>query len=83
ILAYPNPTQEALTLSFPLSLNETDLIFIYDINGQVKMKLTPETGTTKLYLGTQNDEWFGLPKGIYFVSARVKGQLLSKKLIKF
>ncbi len=83
ILAYPNPTQEALTLAFPLSLNETDLIFIYDVNGQVKMKLTPETGTTQLYLGTQNDEWFGLPKGIYFVSARVNGQLLSKKIIKF
>jgi hypothetical protein len=47
------------------------------------MKLTPETGTTQLHLGIENQQWRDLPKGVYFVSARIKGQLLSKKLIKF
>ena len=82
IEAYPNPAQDALILAFPISLNDSDLIFIYDANGQVKMKLIPEPGITQLYLGNENDEWLGLPKGVYFVSARVSGQLLSKKIIK-
>ena len=83
IVAYPNPTQDALTLSFPLSLKPSDLIFIYDASGQVKMKLVAEAGTTQIELGQENDQWLSLPKGVYFVSARVNGQLLTKKLIKF
>ena len=83
IVAYPNPTQDALTLAFPLSLKPSDLIYLYDVNGQVKLKLTPEAGVSQLHLGTENEEWLGLPKGVYFVSARINGQLLSKKLIKF
>jgi hypothetical protein len=82
-VAYPNPTQDALTLAFPKALNNSDLIFIYDASGQVKMKLTPEAGTTQVHLGSENDKWLTLPKGVYFVSARVNGQLLTKKLIKF
>jgi hypothetical protein len=83
IAAYPNPTQDALTLAFPLSLKPSDLIYLYDVNGQVKLKLTPEAGVSQIHLGTENEEWLGLPKGVYFVSARVSGQLLSKKIIKF
>jgi hypothetical protein len=83
ILAYPNPFEAALTLEFPSSLNNSDLIYIYDAQGQLRMKLTPETGTTQLHLGIENQQWRDLPKGVYFVSARIKGQLLSKKLIKF
>ncbi len=82
IVAYPNPTQDALTLVFPLSLKPSDLIYLYDINGQVKLKLTPELGVSQIHLGIENEEWLGLPKGVYFVSARVNGHLLSKKLIK-
>jgi hypothetical protein len=70
-------------LSFPLSLKPSDLIFIYDASGQVKMKLVAEAGTTQIELGQENDQWLSLPKGVYFVSARVNGQLLTKKLIKF
>lgn len=83
IQAYPNPFHDDLTLSFPISLNPSDQIFVYDANGQLKMKLSPEAGTTQVHLGHENTEWLGLPKGVYFISARVNGQLLSKKLIKF
>lgn len=65
------------------SYNLEALIYLYDVNGQVKLKLTPEAGVSQIYLGTENEEWLGLPKGVYFVSARVSGQLLSKKIIKF
>jgi hypothetical protein len=83
IQAYPNPFQDAITLTFPTSLKPSDIIFIYDVNGQLKMKINAEAGTSQIYLGNENQEWRGLPKGVYFVSAKVNGQLLSKKLIKF
>ena len=82
-MVYPNPFKDELTLRFPLSLGASDLIFLYDANGQLKFKLTPEPGGTTLHLGSELPEWQGLSKGVYFLSARLSGQLFSKKLIKF
>jgi hypothetical protein len=82
IKAYPNPYATNLTLEFPSSLGTNDLIYIYDVSGQLKTKISPEAGTTQIHLGSENAEWSALPKGVYFVSARINGSLLSKKLIK-
>jgi hypothetical protein len=82
IKAYPNPYATNLTLEFPISLSTNDLIYIYDVSGQLKTKIKPEAGATQIHLDSENTEWSALPKGVYFVSARIKGTLLSKKLIK-
>jgi hypothetical protein len=82
IQAYPNPFATNLTLEFPCSFKPEDLVYIYDASGQLKTKITPETGATQIHLSAENAEWSALPKGVYFVSARINGTLLSKKLIK-
>jgi hypothetical protein len=83
IIAYPNPFNEQLTLSFPKSFGANDLLYFYNASGQLQFKITPEQGGTALQLGTEHPEWQALPKGVYFLSARLSGQLFSKKLIKF
>jgi hypothetical protein len=45
--------------------------------------MRPEAGLTQVHLGKEQEDWMNLPKGVYFLSARLNGQLLSKKLIKF
>jgi hypothetical protein len=82
IKAFPNPYATNLTLEFPSSFGPQDLIYIYDASGQLKTKITPEAGATQIHLSAENTEWTALPKGVYFVSARINGTLLSKKLIK-
>jgi hypothetical protein len=82
IKAYPNPYATNLTLEFPSSFGPQDLVYIYDASGQLKTKITPEAGATQIHLSAENTEWTALPKGVYFVSARINGTLLSKKLIK-
>lgn len=82
IKAYPNPYATNLTLEFPSSFGPQDLVYIYDASGQLKTKITPEAGATQIHLSAENTEWTALPKGVYFVSARINGSLLSKKLIK-
>jgi hypothetical protein len=83
IQAYPNPFADELTLTFPQSFKATDLIYVYDASGQLKYKIRPEAGHTQVHLGPSQEDWMNLPKGVYFLSARLNGQLLTKKLIKF
>lgn len=83
IVAYPNPFDQQLTLTFPKSLGPDDQLYFYDASGQLQFKLEPESGTTVLELGPDQIDWNALPNGVYYLSARLGGQLLSKKLIKF
>jgi hypothetical protein len=83
IVAYPNPFDQQLTLTFPKSLGPDDQLYFYDASGQLRFKLEPESGTTVLELGPDQIDWNALPNGVYYLSARLGGQLLSKKLIKF
>jgi hypothetical protein len=87
IVAYPNPFSENITIDFPVSLSSTDLIYLYDAYGQLISKLPFDTGATQIQLqfnSTDNNQATSssFPKGVYYISARLNGKLLSKKLIK-
>ncbi|MEN9699493.1 MAG: hypothetical protein RLZZ301_691 [Bacteroidota bacterium] len=82
IVAYPNPFSSELILEFPSVIKAKDQIYLYDATGQLRMVLEAEEWGTQIKLG-QNPDWQSLPKGVYFISARLDNHLLSKKLIKF
>jgi len=87
IVAYPNPFSENITIEFPISLGSADLIYLYDAYGQLVNKLPFDIGATQIQLhfnsaGNNPTVLNGLPKGVYYVSARLNGKVLSKKLIK-
>jgi hypothetical protein len=87
IKAYPNPFSENITLEFPTSLNNNDLVYLYDAYGKLIGKIPFDQGATQIQLqfnSANNNPAISssLPKGVYYVSARLNGKLLSKKLIK-
>jgi hypothetical protein len=87
IKAYPNPFSENITLEFPASLSNNDLVYLYDAYGKLIGKIPFDQGATQIQLqfnSADNNPAISssLPKGVYYVSARLNGKLLSKKLIK-
>ncbi|MEN9743552.1 MAG: hypothetical protein RLZZ65_1357 [Bacteroidota bacterium] len=82
ILAYPNPFSDQITLEFPASLSNHDLIYLYDAYGVLVDKIAFDTGAAQIHLDAQNPIWNNLSKGVYYVSARLNGKFLAKKIIK-
>lgn len=71
---FPNPTQNAFQISFPIWLSEAK-IDIYDFTGKKIYN--------KLISGNELFVVFGeeLPKGIYFIEARTSNQLFVGKVV--
>lgn len=82
ILAYPNPFDHNISIYLPKPLNKGDQILLYDANGLLQIKIPVNLGDNSIYLGPDQIDWSSLPKGVYFLSAKLNGQLYSKKLIK-
>lgn len=79
---YPNPFDNNITLSLPLSLNGSDLdVNIYDLNGRLVY-----TKSKSIVINTMNlTNLNALEKAVYFIKISVKGtdNYVIKKLIKF
>ncbi len=69
---YPNPVNHTLNIS---AKNNIDMLSITNIAGQEVMILTPNTTATQVDMSR-------LPNGMYFVKARVNGEVTAFKVVK-
>ncbi len=70
----PNPCADMVSINTPLAIKH---IFLYDVNGSVRLKYKPETGNNPLKL-----QLAGLPSGIYFLRIDAVNNTFFQKLVK-
>ena len=75
ITAYPNPSQNIITLNLKTLLGKNVNITIYDALGR-KVKEEAKINTPQYNLSRGN-----LPNGIYLINIVSEGKLFSKKII--
>lgn len=69
---YPNPTTGILNISASGKIDNVD---VYNVVGQKVMSFAPNADRSEINMSA-------LPKGLYFVKALVKGQIITNKVIK-
>lgn len=69
---FPNPSNSNVSLNTLAPMTQVD---VYNATGSRVMSVTPNSNTTTLDVA-------GLPNGLYMVSVKMNGRILSKQLIK-
>lgn len=69
---YPNPTTGILNISASGKIDNVD---VYNVVGQKVLSFAPNADRSEINMSA-------LPKGLYFVKALVKGQIITNKVIK-
>jgi hypothetical protein len=81
---YPNPFNPETTITFYLDKKENIEIIIYDINGKLIRKLTPQNisvGKNFIKWDGKNDDMKIVPSGTYFYTIKTNNKQYSKKMI--
>ena len=83
IMTFPNPFRECVQIEFKETFESADLLSIYSSAGDFICKLNPLIGTKELIWDGKNSNGEIISSGVYYLSARIKGKVYSKKLLKF
>ena len=83
IMTFPNPFREIVQIEFKEPFESGDLLSIYSSAGDFICKLNPLIGTKELIWDGKNSNGEIISSGVYYLSARIKGKVYSKKLLKF
>jgi len=83
IMTFPNPFRESVQIEFKEPFESGDLLSIYSSAGDIICKLNPLIGTKELIWDGKNSNGEIISSGVYYLSARIKGKVYSKKLLKF
>lgn len=83
IMTFPNPFRESVQIESKEPFESGDLLSIYSSAGDFICKLNPLIGTKELIWDGKNSNGEIISSGVYYLSARIKGKVYSKKLLKF
>jgi hypothetical protein len=78
----PNPFNHGCDITLPKKLSADDHVYIYSASGELIRKLPCINGVQSLHWDGYNEQGKELGNGVFFVSARIQGELLSKKIMK-
>jgi hypothetical protein len=82
IEVFPNPFKKGCDIHLPEKLGVNDQVYLYSASGELIRKLTNVNGTQDLHWDGNNDQGNEVANGLFYVSARIGNQLLSKKIMK-
>jgi hypothetical protein len=82
IQVFPNPFNKGCDIHLPETLGIDDQVYLYSSSGELIRKLTNVNGIQDLHWDGNNDQGNQVSNGIFYVSARIGNQLLSKKIMK-
>jgi hypothetical protein len=82
IQVFPNPFHHGCDIHLPEQLGVNDQVYLYSASGELIRKLTNVNGIQDLHWDGNNDQGNEVANGLFYVSARIGNQLLSKKIMK-
>jgi hypothetical protein len=82
IHVFPNPFNKGCDIHLPEQLGVNDQVYLYSASGELIRKLTNVNGMQVLHWDGNNDQGNEVSNGLFYVSARIGNQLMSKKIMK-
>lgn len=82
IQVFPNPFNNGCDIHFSEQLGADDQVYLYSASGELIRKLTNVNGVQDVHWDGNNDQGNEVANGLFYVSARIGNQLLSKKIMK-